>query len=302
MLSVAICTRNRANLLRGTLESLAQMRVTAGLEWELILVDNGSSDDTRAISDEFASRLPLRYVLEPEPGHSHARNRAVREFGGEYVLWTDDDVRVEEQWLSAYAEAFQRWPEAAVFGGPIRPRFEGTPPSWLPGMLEEVGSAYAIRDLSPEDGRLDFPGTIPFGANFAVRGDVQRDHPYDVRLGLSPSRPNLRGEETDVIRSILASGHDGRWVPEAVVQHWVPKSRQTWTYLWRYYFGAGQRRVLDGYTNVQYPILNRPRWLWRQIVERPLRFAIAGLRGDSTGMGRELRESAVYWGMFLGAD
>lgn len=299
MISVAVCTRNRAHLLKNTLVSLNRMEKASELAWELLIIDNASTDDTRAIAGDFSSTLPLRYIVEPVPGLSRARNRAVREFKGDYLVWTDDDVRVERDWLLAYSEAFRKRPHAAVFGGPIRPEFEASPPAWLVEMLPEVASAYAVRDIFAGARELSLPGPVPLGANYAIHGDMQREYLYDVELGFSPSRPNLRGEETQVIRSILESGHTGWWVPEAGVRHWIPRERQTVKYLWLYYFGEGQRRALGGYDREHPLILGRPRWLWRQIVERPLRLGFAVIRGDRKQIGRELRRSAVSWGMLL---
>lgn len=302
MISVAVCTRNRAHLLKDTLTSLQRMEKASELAWELLIIDNASTDDTQAIAAGFSSNLPLRYIVEPVPGLSRARNRAVRVFEGDYLVWTDDDVRVEKDWLLAYDEAFRHQPHAAVFGGPIRPEFEASPPTWLVEMLPEVASAYAVRDLFTEARELSLPGAVPYGANYAIRGDLQREYRYDVALGFSPSQPNIRGEETQVIRSILESGHTGWWVPEAGVRHWIPRDRQTVKYLWLYYFGQGQRRALEGYDNEDPLVFGRPRWLWRQIVERPLRMGYAAIRGDTKQVGHELRRSAINWGMLLGVQ
>jgi glycosyltransferase involved in cell wall biosynthesis len=107
------------------------MNVPRRIDWEVVVVDNGSTDDTPGVLKSFAGRLPLRNVVETRRGHSPARNRAVDTANGDYLLWTDDDVIVEPGWLAAYADAFARWPQAAVFGGPIRARFDPPPPKWL---------------------------------------------------------------------------------------------------------------------------------------------------------------------------
>lgn len=130
-LTVAICTWNRAELLRQTVDSLSRMIVPEGLEWELLVVDNGCTDHTEAMLASWSARLPLRTVRELAPGKSHALNRAVAEATGDYILFTDDDVLVDPTWMRAYYEAFCAHPEAAVFGGPITPWFEGEPPNWL---------------------------------------------------------------------------------------------------------------------------------------------------------------------------
>src|SRR4051812_43770347 len=119
--TLAICTRNRAAALRRTLDSLALMEFPAGTQCEIVVVDNGSSDDTASVIESFMGRLPLRHDVEPTPGVSHARNRAVAMAKGKFIVWTDDDVVADRQWLSAYVSAFRRWPETDLFGGKILP-------------------------------------------------------------------------------------------------------------------------------------------------------------------------------------
>src|SRR5438270_7390140 len=97
-LTVALCSWNRSELLRKTLEQFTHLEPDKGLDWELIVVDNNSTDDTPNVLAEFVARLPLRALREPAPGKSNAANLAVREARGEYILWTDDDVLVAPDW------------------------------------------------------------------------------------------------------------------------------------------------------------------------------------------------------------
>src|SRR5213593_3681732 len=117
-LTVAICTWNRWRLLHQALEQMTKLVIPHDVEWELLVVNNNCTDATDRVIEEFASRLPLRRLFEPKPGLSNARNAAVREARGEYILWTDDDTQVDEHWVATYVRAFQQWPNAAFFGGP----------------------------------------------------------------------------------------------------------------------------------------------------------------------------------------
>ena len=165
--TVAICTWNRAPLLSRVLDRLARIHHPTG-GWEVVVVNNGSTDDTDHVLDVFADRLPLRRAFEQAAGLSHARNCAVRHTTGDYIAWTDDDVLVDADWLSAYERAIERHPEAAVFGGPVRPCFEGAPPPWLLTGWNEISEAFAARDLGDEPVELR-DGALPYGANFVVR-------------------------------------------------------------------------------------------------------------------------------------
>jgi glycosyltransferase involved in cell wall biosynthesis len=268
--TVAICTFNRAESLRRTLDSLAAMGVPEDLEWEVLVVNNNSKDHTDAVIDTFADRLPIRREFEPQPGASRARNRAVDVAKGDYFVWTDDDVVVGRDWLAAYADAFRRWPEAAVFGGPIRPRYEEPVVEWVAESEALLGAPYCIRDLGNDHIPLSVAGNrLPLGANFALRAAEQRAVRYNPELGPGPGTQR-RGEELDVIERILQSGAIGYPVPAARVEHCIGHERQTVTYLARYFAGAGE---MDGYFEQQNgrqkgPLLfGVPRWLWRGLIE-----------------------------------
>lgn len=239
-ITVAVCTRDRAVSLARTLDSMTTLEVPADLDWELLVVDNGSADDTHRVIASFARRLPLRGIEEERGGLAYARNRAVDVASGDYLLWTDDDATVDAGWLRAYSAAFRRWPEAAVFGGRVDAQFEGTPPAWLLRALWRVPGAFALRDLGSEPAPLATGTGLPYGANFGIRADEQRRYRYDPSLGRRPGGRIVSGEETDVISRVLEAGGKGWWVPDARVVHHISRERQTVRYLRRFYEGCGE--------------------------------------------------------------
>jgi hypothetical protein len=279
--SVILCTRNRASSLNRTLQSLAGLSVPAGLRWELIVVDNNSTDDTPAVIAGFSGVLPIVAVSEARAGLSHARNRGVQAATGTYIVWTDDDVVVDPQWLAAYVEAFRRWPEAAVFGGRIIPVFEEPSPAWARAARAELIPLMAHRDfgeaplpLSPAD------DVMPFGASFAVRAAEQRAFPYDPELGVAPGRARCQ-EETEVVRAILASGATGYWLPGPKVAHCISLRRQTTGYVVRFCAASGETdaflkaRRAPGEGRSGRQLFGAPRWLWRRVGELYLGYLFA---------------------------
>ncbi len=97
--SIIICTCNRAALMRRTLDSMRSLAIPRGVTWEIVVVNNNSTDDTAAVLASFAERLPLTCVFEPVPGLSRSRNRGVAASSGDLLLFTDDDVLVEPGWV-----------------------------------------------------------------------------------------------------------------------------------------------------------------------------------------------------------
>jgi glucosyl-dolichyl phosphate glucuronosyltransferase len=300
--SVAICTWNRCQLLRATLEQMTRLYVPPDVEWELLVVNNNCTDGTSDVLTEFSDRLPLTQILETKQGLSHARNAAIANANGSYIIWTDDDVLVSESWLAEYVASFHRWPEAGVFGAPIHPWFEGTPPDWLNRVLPRVQNAFATRNLGSQEMALG-PETdrLPFGANMAFKSQLQRRFPYDPALGRRPGSW-LGGEELAVAKAMLEIGVPGRWVPSAPVRHFIPKERQTLRYLHGYYAGYGRSLALaEGGEGGPAILLERPRWLWRAVVEKGAVFGIRRAFSPPEVWIEALIAYSIAWGQFVGA-
>jgi glucosyl-dolichyl phosphate glucuronosyltransferase len=273
-ITIAICTWNRARLLEKTLQEFCKLEIPKDLLWEIIVVNNNSSDRTDEILDQYLSRLPLVKIFEPEQGLSNARNTAIAHAKGDYILWTDDDVIVDPQWVSAYLDAFNRWPDAAVFGGKVLPWFESTPPEWLSRHLDRLGTYYALRDFGDVEFALP-RNQYPFGANMAFRISALRKCSFNPTLG---RKGNLliSGEEIPVIEKIRSEYGDAIWVPSSKVQHFLPKNRMTFDYLKRLHYSNGRyeigpiknpnpKRCISGY----------PFWLLRKWATAEISFRLA---------------------------
>ena len=306
LITVAICTYNRAESLRRTLDSLVAMRVPGGLDWEGVVVNNNCTDHTDAVIASFADRAPIRREFEPRQGLSNARNRAVNAARGDYIVWTDDDVTADPGWLAAYAEAFRRWPEASVFGGPVIPQYEEPAAKWVVEGETLLAIVYSLRDFGEKPLPLSVPDRrTPIGANFAVRTLDQRAVLYDPKLGFSAGQL-MGGDELDVIHRILNSGATGRWVPTARVRHCIGHDRQTIGYVVRRLASMGEEAALldirwDGALAFQGgghgPVwFGVPRWVWRQLVESWLKFQLHRRISPATIWLRYLRDYSMAYG------
>ena len=265
--TVAICTWNRAKLLDATLAQMCKLRIPSGITWELLVIDNNCTDETPAVVERYADRLPVRHILEKRQGISFARNCAQRNAAADLLLCTDDDVLVDEEWFTAYVRAAERWPNAGYFGGLIEPWFEHDPPSWFRANELALAPAIALRDLGPVERELgaDEP---PFGANMAFRRAAFSSLEYDTWLG-SHGDDQIRGEETTYIRVLAANGFQGVWVPSAKVRHYVFARRLTLRFVREYWGGLGRTQVrMEGAATDGTP----PRWVYRALVTSHARY------------------------------
>lgn len=243
-ITVAICTFNRAVSLAGTLATAAALKVPPGLTWEILVVDNNSRDETRRVCEGFARRLPLRYVREERQGLSYARNRALKECRGALLVFTDDDVRLDEKWLERYWNASSAHPEADFFGGRILPLWPNGRPRWMKDESLPLISGLLVRfDLGPESRALEVGDPLPYGASFAIRRRLfERVAPFRIDLGVSGSVPG-RGEEAEYLGRSLEAGSKGTYVAGALCWHVVDERRLRVGYLYRFGIQKGIAEV-----------------------------------------------------------
>lgn len=214
-LSVLVATRDRASSLASTLASLTASD-TAGLDWEILVVDNGSSDETPAVLADFASRLPLVGLAEPRAGKNRALNRALERARGRLLVFTDDDVVVAPRWLAAFARAAGRWPAAGGFGGPIEPRFPPGTPGWIAAPDFVLASeAFGRRSRQPEGPTA----ALPFGANLALRAALFEGLRFDEAVGPVAGASYAQGSEWALLTRLRAQGVGFVHVPDAAVVH-----------------------------------------------------------------------------------
>ena len=241
--TVIVCTWNRAHSLARTLSSMTAMTPPACNDWEVLVVDNGSKDDTQGVVRTFADRLPIRLESEPRLGIGHARNMGIDRARGELLVFTDDDVLVDPAWLGAYVEAAMH-SDADYFGGHIDAHFEQVPPRWLRQNAEALRPMLSAVDLSTRAGSIA-AHEQPFGPNMAYRRSGLGDARFDLALGRRGTS-HIRGSDVSIVDQLRRRGAHGLWVPAAKVRHVIPPAHATLRYLWRYHAGAGATAVRLG--------------------------------------------------------
>jgi glycosyltransferase involved in cell wall biosynthesis len=262
--TVAICTWNRAPLLRLTLAEMRKLVLPPGVQWEILVVNNCCTDDTDAVLRQFSDDLPVRRLYESRPGKSYAANTAVENAAGDLILWTDDDVLVDPRWLEAYARTAQEHPEADFFGGAVLPWFETPPPKWVLRHMKHLAACFATRETGP-DPEVRAP-YLPYGANMAIRRRCFDGLAFDVRIG-PKQHSEVRGEETKLLGQLVRQGSRGRWVGEAPVRHFIPAERLTTRFIRNFFRGHGRTQVLLSEVEPGPRLFGAPRWAVRRYVE-----------------------------------
>jgi glycosyltransferase involved in cell wall biosynthesis len=264
--SVIIATHNRADRLRETLEALLDQKTPDSLGWEVVVVDNGSTDDTLETFRTMAMRAPgrLRYVSEPRVGKSRALNAGLKVARGKVVALTDDDVSPADDWVATSATVLDKW-DAHGAGGRILPRWEAEPPKWL---LENRRLLDAL-GIMAFDGSARLPITpMPPGGHPQVWGGnmVYRRSAllalggFDVALGPMGGRRYCE-EDVDVVRRMLEAGRSVVYDPELVVFHRIPGARVTRAYFRRLMWDMGEGQALAAADSRSSPtVAGVPRW------------------------------------------
>jgi glycosyltransferase involved in cell wall biosynthesis len=267
-LSVVICTWNRAESLQKTLDSIERCRVPEETDWEILIVDNNSTDGTSEVCQRFVQRNPQRYkyLIEKQQGKSFALNTGVESARGNLLAFADDDVLVEPDWLYELVSAMNENGCAGV-AGKIVPVWNSPKPDWF-SLDGPHGLMLAIveYDLGDQNQfcRIENP---PFGANLALRRDVFGKYGM-FRTDLGPvAGTTLRGEDTEYCRRLMSHGEKLLYVPRAVVFHPVPEERTTKRYFESWYFDYGRMLVrTSGPPPGAKSYFGIPRYLLRKLV------------------------------------
>jgi len=236
--SVLIATHNRASLLDRMLGRLANQTL-ARSEWEIVVVDNESADDTQEVIRRWTREIPLKTATEAKPGKNNCMNKALELASGELLVFTDDDVYPAPNWLQEYWRALREWPKDVVFGGPVIPEYPPTTPEWLQ-KSKYAPAAFARFELDLKEGQMPKP-YAPFGPNYAVRASAIPGMKFCPYLGPRPGKSYAAGGETEFLSRLRVRDVGFIYVPTAVVRHHVGEHqfRLEWLFRRAFSFGRG---------------------------------------------------------------
>ena len=255
-ISVIVPTYNRATVLKDTLECLIKQKTNGEFDYEIIVVDNNSKDNTREVVDSYIAQFQgsFMYVFEPKQARAHALNAGLKAAKGDIICCVDDDCLVEETYLGNINRVFQEYgPDVGVVGGKIFPKWLGNDyPFWLdaifnqPARLENGAFNWTKISFEGVLGILDF-GNEPFildytqkdcprlqfyGANMAFRrsileryGDFSAENPF--------------GEDTEICKRLFNAGIKGIYAPSVGLYHKIPTDKGTPAFFYKWWFGRG---------------------------------------------------------------
>lgn len=274
-ITVVLCTYNRCRSLAKALNSVAVSTLPQSVEWEVLLVDNNSNDQTREVAAEFCKQYPgrFRYVFERQPGLSYARNAGIREAKGHIIAFMDDDVIVEPTWLQNLTASMHNCEWAGV-GGRVFPEWNCPPPQWL-----LTDQWYALGplpnfDLGPDARELTQP---PFGSNMAFRKRMfEKYGGFRTDLGRRPDSL-MSNEDTEFGARLLAGGERLRYEPSAVLYHPVQKDRTEKGYFLSWWFHKGQANIRQCGVRpgTKYRVGGIPLYLFRNLAVWTVKWIVA---------------------------
>lgn len=278
LITVALCTHNHVDRIMQTLTDLGKLE-SPEAPWELLVIDNGCTDGTSELLNDTSwqpADTPVRIVREEKLGLSNARNCAIRESRGDYLIFVDDDETPDPQWLRAYEHCILTHKPDAI-GGKIDVLIEhGKPPDWL---QDELLGFLGRLDHGEERWLME-PSTPFYGGNFSVRRCIfDNIGNFDADLGRK-GVINAGGEDTDFYRRLLNAGHTVRWLPSAVIYHRILADKLRRGYFLDLHYHQGR---IEGSRKRGSRSCIPPRYLFRQL-----------LRAGSIALGQRLKQGKTH--------
>jgi glycosyltransferase involved in cell wall biosynthesis len=250
-ISVVICCHNSAQRLPPTLAHLAAQQVREGLVWEVVVVDNASTDDTARVAREAwpaDSPVPFRVIHEPQPGLSHARRRGFDETHFDLISFIDDDNWCGPDWVQIAADLMEAHPEVGACGGYLEEVCEVEPPAWF----ERFKTAYAVGPQAEKAGVLERTWDCLAGAGMTIRRAAWEqllENGFQPLLSGRKGSALTSGEDIEFMYVLRLAGWSLWYEPRLQIRHFIPAGRLQWSYLRRMRRGGGASTVsLDPYS------------------------------------------------------
>ena len=253
--SIIIPTCNRANQLFRCMKSMVALDFIT-TEYEIIVVDNGSYDNTNEVVDSYIKEYPkhiIRYFYDDIPGLLTGRHRGTKEAKSEILVFVDDDIHADKDWLSAIVDTFNRFPDVHVVGGKCLPKYEKEPPGWIDYFwqsLPDIGKLLGELSLDDfGDKEKEISPLLIWGLNYSIRKkslyELGGFNPDCISIQLQ----HFQGDgESGLSTKAIVKGFKAFYQPKALIYHEVPSERMTIGYFDKRYFYQG---ICNSYTEIR---------------------------------------------------
>lgn len=270
--SILFATCNRDTILKRALDSFTKLNCN-GLDWEVIVIDNAVKASTKSLVESYKS-LPIQYLKQATPGKNHALNTGLPKAKGELLVFTDDDIIADTNWIQELVKGSSNWPDFDLFGGKILPDYPSQKPdSRIDFNHAMISPAYVISNRDIPEGEIRV-GLI-WGPNMAVRKRVF-DAGFSFNPNIGPNGKNyVMGSESEFLYRTAEAGYRGAYLPNAVVHHQIRPEQLTLTWLASRAFRQGKgsiaiKNTIDENTKEELKhfkmLLGAPRFLYRKAI------------------------------------
>jgi L-malate glycosyltransferase len=275
MLTILMATYNGSQTLPKVFDAcLGLASPRAG--WQMVIVDNASSDDTQHVVESYTDRLPITLVEEPRRGKNRALNTGLEYVRGDLVVFMDDDVIPDRDWLVRMRDTADEQSEFSIFGGQIDPIWPSEPPDWLFRVVP-LGVTFAAISIPIIEGQVS-PRLI-WGGNMAIRSSVfVTGHRFDESVGPLPGQYRMGGE-TEFTERLGALGHKA-WHCAARVGHIIRPEQMDPEWIVGRAFRLGRALYHEEHAVSVSMLFGVPRWRLRLQLETMARFGAAKLTGN----------------------
>lgn len=270
-ISIIICTYNRCDLLKNVLNSIVDLRVPEGLNWEVLIIDNASTDNTKEAIEEFRGRstFEFRYIYEGIKSKSVCLNRAIDEAKGDILVFIDSDMTMDKDYLNAVLQAVKKYPDVNVFGGRIVVNWSSKKPGWIEAEGRYSGNIRSILGIDGGEVDRDFNelgGTPSIGNAFLKHKILNKDTYFRKDLGPRNGRMGY-GEDAEFFSRLKGFGEKIFYIKDALTLHNIETHK-----LSKKYFCTRQFEM--GIYDVKYQKISQntvyyfgiPRFLFRRVV------------------------------------
>jgi len=300
-ISIIICSYNRSMNLPECFSCLENQEITDPIQWEVLLVDNNSTDKTKDVTENFISKstLNIRYLFESQQGLSAARNKGISESESTYLIFIDDDIRVTQNWLQSIYSTFKQFDCDAV-GGRIHIESPEKLPKWIsPDMYGFLGH----QDFGTSLHQIDGIKESPFGGNMAIQRRVfNLIGNFDVNMGRKgegfKKEEIFKGEETDFFNRLVAAAGIFYYHPDALVFHKILPHQLKKGFFLSLHNNSGILQAKSDTTTYKREFLGVPLFIYPQLFRAFWRYLITTLTKGPNQSMRQLMNVSYFLGMF----